>query len=298
MRSRLIIFVFAMFAVFAIASTSVGQGKSTDQQEKFVATEPLSDQVQVLVSIVAENDSNPILVSSNKRKQREATCENPEVMTTLAVSEEERDASIEEATQRLPHDVTPEEVEEVKAAAPAQEFTRQVYVDNAEAIGDPPDPNQDQDGKKFEAWVEKVKKAGCNTQAVPSTGGRLASPAAQYFTSGWKSCTNSTWTTNSVGATLVKLTQTSQWYVDSRGVPYYPSRSFYSYAGWGWDEKGAPQGQTGVVTIWYGSPLQYYNWTGQNFHFSRFGIELFTKYLRVDQYFGYQGRCGIFPWRP
>ena len=54
--------------------------------KKFVATEPLSDQVRILVSIVAENDSNPILVSSNKRKQRRATCENPEVATTLAVS--------------------------------------------------------------------------------------------------------------------------------------------------------------------------------------------------------------------
>lgn len=295
--SRIVIILVAAFIVATAASTQTIPVTGSQVKNQFVSAAPVSEPgTTSLINPPADQAS----ASSTTRqgKEREASCAEPVITTSKKLSEAKRNASITEALKKLPKDTSPAEIEAVKAAVPAEISSTQVYTDNP-SVGDPPKAADDPDGSKFDAWAKKVKEVGCVGNSFRSGGGRLAAPSA--YTAGTMSCTNSNTLKNSVGGTLAKVTQTSSWYSDWRGLPSNPRKSYSTPTGWGWSKDGPVQGGGPTVTVSYGAPLQYYNWTGQNFHFEYFNIELYSWYGEIEQWFGYSKygpRCSILWWWP
>lgn len=312
MKSHTILVMVAVLVIAVMAS--IGQGMSSDEPQKSAAAVPFSEQSEKSASIAAHVDGDSLVTvsASSKRKPVEVTCENPDVITSVPVTEAKRkelrdqgqaniDAAVTEGKLSSEEAVLAEAV--LEENLPATEFSRAVYVDDASAVGDPPAPETDPDGSKFDAWAKKAKQVGCKSSPFRSTGGRLAAPALiASYPAGQRSCTNSHWTTNSVGQTLAKVTQTSKWYSNSQGLPSNPRKSYSISASWGWSTNGSVQGDGPDVTVSYGVPLQYYSWTGQNFHFKYFGITLYNWYGEVEHWFGFKNgygpKCSIFWWYP
>lgn len=325
--SRIVIIAVAVF-VIAI-STSVWQGTPTHQVT--ATDQPFSGQFVSVAPASAPVTNNSSALPAAQKRERVANCNNPVVRDDRKLTREEQDAFVsavtekattlkrieldkavadsaftkEEADQEMADftaNALPTIKEQAQASAPVEEVVETIFVDDPEAVGEAPSADQDPDGTKTRDFAEKVKARGCKNQPpFRSAGGRLAAPAAATYPAGTKSCTNSHTLKNSVGGTLAKVTQTSSWYSNSSGLPSNPRKSFSTTAGWGWDEKGQVQGGGPTVTVSYGVPLQYYSWTGQNFHFERWGWELYTWYGEVEQWFGYSKygpRCSSFWWRP
>lgn len=330
MRMSRIVVIIAIAVFVSAISTSIWQGVPTHQVT--ATNQPSSGQfVSAASASEPSNESSPLLTAAQKREQV-ANCNNPIVRDTRKFTHEEQDAFVsavtenatalkrialdkavadttineEQAAQEMADftaNTLPAIREQAQASAPAEEVIETIFVDDPEAIGEAPSAEQDPDGTKTREFAEKVKEAGCKAAPFHSTGGRLAAPAAATYTAGTKSCTNSHTLKNSVGGTLAKVTQTSSWYSNSSGLPSNPRKSYSTTAGWGWDEKGAVQGEGPTVTVKYnGVPLQYYSWTGQNFHFEHLGLELYTWYGEVEHWFGYSNqygpRCSIRWWYP
>ncbi len=290
-RRNLIRVTLAIIALVTISSLQFLNPGTDPVRIQLVSADPVSEP-GTTSSINLTTDQDSASPSATQGKEREASCADQVVTTSKKLSEAERNASIAEALKKLPENTSLAEIEAIKAAAPAEISSTQVYTDNP-TVGDPPKAEDDPDGSKFDAWAKKVREVGCVGSPFRSGGGRLAAPSAATYTAGTKSCTNSHTLKNSVGGTLAKVTQTSSWYSNSSGLPNNPRKSYSTTAGWGWDEKGAVQGEGPTVTVKYGGvPLQYYSWTGQNFHFEHFTVELYTWYGEVEHWFGYSNQYG------
>jgi hypothetical protein len=227
--------IIVAVAVLGVAiSSSVWQGASTESN-KSITSAPLSKQSDEMVSIAVGNSDGTTLVSArdnDKRKPREASCENPVVTTTESIPVELKNQALVEGMEAFDqfqedHSVvaTPEEreayVKQLAEVLATEVVTENIYIDAAETPG----VITDNEANPTDSEAEKVKnraKRGCRGKDHAGSAQLVSFSTVAYDNSvGWKSCSKTVSFKALNGLTIGKLRLVSEWYNNAFQVPQW-----------------------------------------------------------------------------